>query len=60
MLESILSAYTKLATLRSGEEGQTLVEYAMILGLVSIVCVAVVSQLGSAVNSLLAPVAGAF
>jgi Flp pilus assembly pilin Flp len=37
-----------------------LVEYAMILGLVSIVCVAVVSQLGSAVNSLLAPVAGAF
>ena len=60
MLESIHFTYMKLATLRSGEEGQALLEYALILGLVSIVCLTALSLLGTDVNNLLSPVVGAF
>jgi len=34
------------------EEGQTLAEYAMILGLIAIVCVVVVGVVGGQINSL--------
>jgi Flp pilus assembly pilin Flp len=60
MHESILFAYMKLAKLRSGEEGQALLEYALILSLASIVCVTALSLIGTDVNNLLAPVVGAF
>jgi Flp pilus assembly pilin Flp len=60
MLASALSAWMKLAIRSRSEQGQTLAEYAMILGLVAIVCVAALSRLGTEVTTLLAPVAGAF
>jgi Flp pilus assembly pilin Flp len=60
MFKSIHFAYMRLAKLRSGEEGQALLEYALILGLASIVCVTALSLIGTEVNNLLAPIVGAF
>jgi Flp pilus assembly pilin Flp len=38
---------------RGGEVGQALVEYALVLGLVSLVCVAGLTALGNNVNGVL-------
>ena len=43
---------------RNREEGQALVEYALILGLVTIVCVASVEAIGISVNNALNAVIG--
>jgi pilus assembly protein Flp/PilA len=44
--------YLSLADLRSGEEGQAMVEYALILALVSVAAVAILSTLGGSVSSI--------
>jgi Flp pilus assembly pilin Flp len=44
--------YLALTTLRNGEEGQAMVEYALILALVSVAAVAILSTLGSSVSSI--------
>jgi pilus assembly protein Flp/PilA len=44
--------YYAFAALRSGEEGQAMVEYALILALVSVAAVAVLSLLGGSVSSI--------
>jgi len=44
--------YYSLAALRSGEEGQAMVEYALILALVSVAAVAILSTLGGSVSSI--------
>jgi pilus assembly protein Flp/PilA len=41
-----------LAALRSGEDGQAMVEYALILALVSVAAVAILSTLGGSVSSI--------
>jgi pilus assembly protein Flp/PilA len=41
------------------EEGQALVEYALILGLVSVVAIALLSALGTDINSILSKVTSA-
>jgi len=43
----------KIAHRRCGEAGQALVEYALVLGLVSLVCVAGLTALGNSVNNIL-------
>jgi Flp pilus assembly pilin Flp len=43
----------------SREEGQALVEYALILGLVSVVAIALLSAVGTDITSLLARVTSA-
>jgi len=44
--------YLALTALRDGEEGQAMVEYALILALVSVAAVAILSTLGSSVSSI--------
>jgi Flp pilus assembly pilin Flp len=44
--------YLALAALRDGEEGQAMVEYALILALVSVAAVAILSTLGHSVSSI--------
>jgi pilus assembly protein Flp/PilA len=44
--------YLALQALRNGEEGQAMVEYALILALVSVAAVAILSTLGNSVSSI--------
>lgn len=44
--------YLALASLRDREEGQAMVEYALILALVSVAAVAILSVLGQSVSSI--------
>jgi pilus assembly protein Flp/PilA len=55
MLEMIM-AYAK--SIRDHEEGQALVEYALILSLVSVVSVIALTLLGGNISTLLTTVAG--
>jgi len=47
-----MRVYLALTALRNGEEGQAMVEYALILALVSVAAVAILSTLGSSVSSI--------
>lgn len=44
--------YLALKSLRDGESGQAMVEYALILALVSVAAVAILSTLGGSVSSI--------
>jgi Flp pilus assembly pilin Flp len=47
-----LRAHAAVASARSDERGQALVEYALILFLVALVCIAILGTLGGAVSSM--------
>jgi pilus assembly protein Flp/PilA len=47
-----MRVYLALTALRNGEEGQAMVEYALILALVSVAAVLVLTQLGHSVSSI--------
>ena len=47
-----MRVYLALTTLRNQEEGQAMVEYALILALVAVAAVAVLSTLGHSVSSI--------
>ena len=51
--------YAALHARTAREEGQALVEYALILGLVSVVAIALLSALGTDINSILSSVTSA-
>jgi Flp pilus assembly pilin Flp len=55
-----LRSYLALARLREQEDGQALVEYALILFLVSIVSLSILSVLGGHVSSLYSRIANDF
>ena len=53
MAKSIsMRLYLALTSLRDGEEGQAMVEYALILALVSVAAVGILSLLGTSVSSI--------
>jgi Flp pilus assembly pilin Flp len=53
MLRSLpMRAYLALGSLRDKEDGQAMVEYALILFLVSVVSIAVLTTLGTRVSSV--------
>ena len=47
-----MRVYLALTALRDGEEGQAMVEYALILALVSVAAVGILSTLGTSVSSI--------
>jgi pilus assembly protein Flp/PilA len=47
-----MRVYLALTALREGEEGQAMVEYALILALVSVAAVGILSVLGTSVSSI--------
>jgi pilus assembly protein Flp/PilA len=54
MLETIMaSIYNAFASVRDREEGQALVEYALILALVSVVSIAALTLLGTNISTVL-------
>jgi pilus assembly protein Flp/PilA len=52
MSNSLLKLYVKLQGLKNGEEGQDLVEYALLVALIALVCITGVNNVATAVNSV--------
>jgi len=50
----LLKMYVKLQNLKSGEEGQDLVEYALVVALIAFAAIAGMGKLASAINSAFA------
>jgi pilus assembly protein Flp/PilA len=55
----MLAMKSFLAGLRDREEGQALVEYALILGLISVVAIALLSAIGTDIKEILSSVTAA-
>jgi pilus assembly protein Flp/PilA len=53
----ILNLYTRFQTLTTGEEGQDLLEYALLVALIALVAVGAVTLAGSNVNVIFGRVA---
>ena len=49
---TLLKMYVKLQTLTSNEQGQDLVEYALLVALIALVCITGVSNVATAVNKV--------
>jgi pilus assembly protein Flp/PilA len=52
MSKSLVKLSVKLQGLKNGEEGQDLVEYALLVALIALVCITVVNNVATAVNSV--------
>ncbi len=52
MSNKLMNLYVKLQGLKNGEEGQDLVEYALLVALIALVCVAGVNNVATAVNNV--------
>ena len=58
MKNLFLNLYVKLQTLKNGEQGQDLVEYALLVALIALVCVAGVQNVATAVNTVFSTISG--
>lgn len=54
----LMRLYGKVASLRDREEGQALVEYALLLSLIAIVSIAVLTTLGTQVSAIFSKISG--
>ncbi len=52
MNSTILNLYAKFQGLKHGEEGQDLVEYALLVALIALVCVSGVNNVATAINGV--------
>jgi pilus assembly protein Flp/PilA len=52
MRDTLLKQYVKFQGLKNGEEGQDLVEYALLIALIALVCISGVNNVASAVNTV--------
>jgi len=52
MSSTIQNLYVKLQDLKNGEEGQDLVEYALLVALIALVCVSGVNNVATAINGV--------
>jgi len=52
MNSTIQNLCVKLQSLKNGEEGQDLVEYALLVALISLVCVSGVNNVATAINGV--------
>ncbi|MGA9060133.1 MAG: Flp family type IVb pilin [Terracidiphilus sp.] len=51
MSETLLKLYVVFRDLKNCEEGQDLVEYALLVSLIALVCIAGISSIATAVNT---------
>ncbi len=58
MKNLFLNLYVKLQGLKNGEEGQDLVEYALLVALVALACITGVQSVATAVNSVFSTISG--
>lgn len=52
MRKTLLNIYVRFQGLKDGEEGQDLVEYALLVALIALVCITGVNNVASAVNTV--------
>jgi pilus assembly protein Flp/PilA len=52
MRDSFLNLYVKFQALKNREDGQDLVEYALLVALIALVCIAGVSNVATAVSTV--------
>jgi pilus assembly protein Flp/PilA len=52
MRDTLLNLYVKFQGLNHGEEGQDLVEYALLVALIALVCITGVGNVATAVNTV--------
>jgi pilus assembly protein Flp/PilA len=52
MRDSLLNLFVKFQGLKNGEEGQDLVEYALLVALIALVCISGVGNVATAVNTV--------
>jgi pilus assembly protein Flp/PilA len=52
MHDTLLKLYVKFQGLKNGDEGQDLVEYALLVALIALVCITGVSHVATAVNTV--------
>jgi len=52
MRDTLLKMYGKFQSLKHGEQGQDLVEYALLVALIALVCVSGVNNVANAINSV--------
>ncbi len=52
MRDALLKLYVKFQGLRNSEDGQDLVEYALLVALIALVCITGVNNVATAVNSV--------
>jgi len=52
MNDALLKLYVKLQGLQTGEEGQDLVEYSLLVALIALTCIAGVRHVATAVNGV--------
>ena len=58
MKNLFLNLYVKLQGLKTGEEGQDLVEYALLVALIALVCVTGVNNVATAINTVFTNISG--
>ena len=56
MSNTLMNLYVKFQSLKNGEEGQDLVEYALLVALIALVCIAGVNNVATAVNNVFASI----
>jgi pilus assembly protein Flp/PilA len=49
---TLLNLYVKFQGLKNGEEGQDLVEYALLVALIALVCITGVNNVATAINKV--------
>ena len=52
MNNMLINLYLKFHDLQNGEQGQDLIEYALMIALISLVCISGINGMASAVNSV--------
>ncbi len=52
MNNKLMNLYVKFQGLKNGEEGQDLVEYALLVALIALVCISGVNNVASAINTV--------
>jgi Flp pilus assembly pilin Flp len=52
MSNFLLKLNTKFQGLKNGQEGQDLVEYALLISLIALICISAINGFGTTVNSL--------
>ncbi len=52
MQDMLLRLYVKFQALKRGEEGQDLVEYALLAGFIAMLCIAAIAPVGSSLSNM--------